>query len=114
MIGNDSIAWLLRKLTAKELLENKSYYANHPIIGPDNNMFVQSLTDIGLDAFTETKNKEYAIEIEAGHIQNNLTWSSFICILAVSNVINVSKFLFSLKYVQKIAVFNLIGRNASL
>ena len=97
LVGNESLARILRVLTAIELYENAIYYAQDTLFETvavelscsSRNMFVQSLSDVACQKFTDLKCHVSAIKEEAYHISHNFNWSSFICIMALSSVIEV-------------------------
>ena len=97
MVGNESLEYDLRILTAIQLFQNSAYYANYngyfDKVAAElkntcsNNLFCQSLSDIGCNKFTESKCRFAALKEEATYVANKFNWSSFVCVLAVCNVI---------------------------
>ena len=98
LIGNESLAMDLRVLTAIELHENATYYCNYSHFNEvanvlqsssSNNLFTQALSDYGCKSYTESKCRIKALQDETIYVSRNYNWSSFICILALCNVIQV-------------------------
>ena len=99
LIGNESLSDALRQSTASELLKEPGWYAFHHHFdkvsatlknSSAKNLFVEGLSDIGCNEFSDTKSRICAVQVESKHISNNFTWASFICVMALSNVIQVS------------------------
>ena len=87
--GNELLACLLRALVSIELVIHRSYYSNHPYIEekqsvlPDKNVFEACMKSLS----TKDTTKEEAVVKEAITNCNALTWSSMMCLLALSSVI---------------------------
>lgn len=101
LVGNQSLAYDLRVLTSIELFQNAEFYADHPhfeIIANQlqcknsKNLFTQALSDHGCKVYTETKCRITALKEEASYTSRNYSWSSFVCVMALCNVIEVTNF----------------------
>ena len=102
LIGNECLCQSLRFLTARELHEHAEWYAYHSHFdnvaqisrnSSPNNLFVEAMTDIGCQKFTETKDRVISMKEEAIQVSHNFCWASYICIMAISSVIQVRSIL---------------------
>ena len=96
LTGNESLSSYLRCLTSIELFENAKFYANHPLIESQHkngaftslkNAFAMCLSDAALTIFEQSDEIAAVLE-EAKQTANNYTFSSMICMLALSTVIH--------------------------
>ena len=80
LIGDVTLAYTLRVLTAAELYTQAEWYASHShfdnvskalINSSSNNLFVEAMTDAGCHTFSETKNRIMALKEEANHVVQN-------------------------------------------
>ena len=94
-MGDESLSSCLRGLTAIELFLNASYYEKHPLVAAKhaqgaftsiNNAYAMIVSDYALDSM-EGNNFYTAVIAEAVHTAADFTYSSFIRLLALANVI---------------------------
>ena len=87
----------LRYLTSIELFINAQYYSTHPLIEQQHNKgayscrgnaFAMCLSDNALNTLSKNNPSE-AVIAEARNNANNYEYSSFICVLALSNVLKL-------------------------
>ena len=95
LTGNESLSSYLRCLTSVELFENAKFYANHPLIESQHkngaftslkNAFAMCLSDAALTIFEQSDEIAAVLE-EAKQTANNYTFSSMVCMVALSTVI---------------------------
>ena len=102
LIGNENLSIVLRILTSIELYDNSKYYANHPYLNKTSNdpkslfsshntPFAVSLSfDGGKDYDPDLDNKCNCVKKEAILMSCIGTWSSFMCMLGLSNVLKTT------------------------
>ena len=89
LTGNESLSSYLRCLTSIELFENAKFYANHPHPHKNGaftslkNAFAMCLSDAALTIFEQSDDIAAVLE-EAKQTANNYTYSSMVCMLALS------------------------------
>ena len=97
IIGNENLAAHLGCLTSIELYSNASLYASRPLFKDQYekgtfssmaNAFTMCSSDVALRSM-EAHNPELAIPAEAKNNAKNHAFSSFLCILALSSILNV-------------------------
>ena len=98
MVGNESLAGILRILTCYELFQNCKCYSSYPYFdefwGKPNFMFVEkdsmftvSLSDKAGVKYFHCKNKEETIQYDTSVMCEPGASSSFMCLVALASVI---------------------------
>ena len=94
---DETLAVYLRCLTSIELYQNASYYSSHPLVKQQHskgafknkaNAFAMCLSDAALDGFRK-EDPNSAILAEAVNNAHNHQFSSFLCLLSLSSVVNL-------------------------
>ena len=102
-MGNNTLVDILRILTSIELHQNAKYYSNHPIFNDMlskgeygeynfslNNLLKSTLSGSVVDQ--DITRNEDSVRAEALNNCSTGKWSSFMCILGLSSVLNASIF----------------------
>ena len=98
LIGDESLSVFLRCLASIEIFEHSSYYADHPLLfghslnGREMNedsIFSNIISQVAFDSFKKG-DRVPAVLVEARNVAVNFSYSSFLCLLALSSVIGMS------------------------
>ena len=95
LTGDESLSLHLRCITSIELFQHSSFYADHPMIFDqflngrhisENSAFSIMLSQKAFNFFEKGERAE-AVVYEAKNCASNCSYSSFVCLLALSSVI---------------------------
>ena len=101
VFGSENLSGLLRALTSAELFVHKDYYAAHPhflsLLSQENTskllakIFTVLHTFVASDFLGTEKDKDYTLCVQKEALENcqNMRWSPFVCLVALSNVISL-------------------------
>ena len=98
IIGDECLSLHLRCLSTIELLLHSGYYASHPQTSglirdgkplDENTLFTLMLSQTAFKVF-EKNNKKLCVQAEAIHNAKSFTFSSMLCMLALSSVLGMT------------------------
>eukprot|EP00795_Rhopilema_esculentum_P017102 gene17102-8619_t len=97
LIGNESLSVYLRCLTSIEMFQSSSFYAYHPIFcginlngkeRREDSIFTNTLSDVGFKSY-HYGDRNAAVLAESINVAKNLSFSSLLCMTALSTAIGV-------------------------